>query len=175
MVHLNTDGLEPLQMTHRVCSKFYSADTGGFLLLEGFPEPKTWPQNLQSLITVSDLHDRPHPLRIIPYNQYIHPPKDRLYMLECKHNSIDNKFQSFLKDSSLPAHQVLESIGRVRSLTVFPWTVGWPGVWLLLGDDCFKPLRMLLQPTNGEPPVLKTLMVSWVELKERLETTLVHV
>lgn len=46
MVHLNTDGLEPLQMTHRVCSKFYSADTGGFLLLEGFLELKTWPQNL---------------------------------------------------------------------------------------------------------------------------------
>lgn len=179
MIHLKEDKLEPLeplQMTHLVRSSLYFADSGDFLLLEG---ENTWPQYLQSRIIVSHLPCEPRPLRIIPENRYIHPSKDRTYILNREYNSIDismYKFQSLGDSSSLPAYQAIESIATVNGLTVFPSTVGWrPEVWLLLGEDYSKRLKLLLQPTNGAAPVLKTLMVSWNELRERLETTLMPV
>ena len=173
MIHLEKDKsvpLEPLQLTHRVSSKLYFADTGDFLLLEG--------ENHQSRIIVSDLPYPSQPLRVIPADRYIHPSKDRSYMLGCRPTSIDitmYKFESLAKDRSLPAYQALESTAKVEPLTVFPSTIGWPSAWLLLGDDYNKPLRMLLQPKNSEPIVMKTLMVSWNELRARLETTLTPV
>ena len=96
--------LEPVQLTDSVCSKLYFADTGDFLLLEG-------PYH-ESRIIVSDLPHQPQPLRVISENQYIHPSKDRSYLLECKYTSIGitmYKFQSLTKDARLPSHQALES------------------------------------------------------------------
>lgn len=173
MIHLNQDQavpLEPLQMTQHVCSKLYFADTGDFLLLEG--------QYQKSRIIVSDLPYRSQPLCVIPDRRYMHPSKDRSYILERMYNSIRitmYKFQSLPKDSSLPAYQALESTAKVEHLTVFPSTIRQPNVWLLLGEDYSMPLRVLLQPTTGEPLVMKTLTVSWDELRERLETTLTPV
>ena len=173
VLHLQKDQavpLEPLQMTQHVCSKLYFADTGDFLLLEG--------QYQRSRIIVSDLPYQSQPLFVIPDRRYMHPSKDRSYELERMHDSITitmYKFQSLPEDSSLPAYQALESTAKVEHLTVFTSTIGWPNVWLLLGEDYSKPLRVLLQPTNGEPLVMKTLMVSWDELRERLETTLTPV
>ena len=170
MIHLSKDesvALEPLQLTHSVCSKLYFADTGDFLLLEG--------TNHQSRIIVSDLPYQSQPLRVIPENRNIHPSKDRSYVLDCGYTSIDitmYKFRSLANHASLPAHQVLESTAKVERLTVFPSTMKSPKAWLLLGEDYSKPLRILLHPTNGEPILMKTLMVSWDELRERLETTL---
>ena len=49
IVHLKKDEfvpLEPLQMTNRVRSKLYVAETGDFLLLEGFTEQDVWPREL---------------------------------------------------------------------------------------------------------------------------------
>ena len=173
MIILNKDETTPLesvQLTDSVCSKLYFADTGDFLLLEG-PYHK-------SRIIVSDLPYQPQPLRVIPENRYIHPTKDRSYLLECRYTSIGitmYKFQSLAKDASLPAFQALESTAKVERLTVFPSTIGWSKAWLLLGEDYSKPLRVVLHPTNGEPLMMKTLMVSWDELRERLETTLTPV
>ena len=170
MIHLEKDEsvpLEPLQLTHRVSSKLQFADTGDFLLLEG--------ENHQSRIIVSALPYQSQPLRVIPADRYIHPSQDRSYMLGCRPTSIDitmYKFESLAKDRSLPAYQALESTTKVERLTVFPSTIRWPSAWLLLGDDYNKPLRMLLQPKNSEPIVMKTLMVSWNELSARLEMTL---
>ena len=162
--------VEPVQLTDNVYSKLYFADTGDFLLLEG-PYQK-------GRIIVSDLPYQSQPLRVIPENQYIHPSKDRSYLLEYRYTSIDitmYKFQSLPKDASLPAYQALESTAKVERLTVFPSTIGRSKAWLLLGEDYSKPLRVVLHPTNGEPVMLKTLMVSWDELRERLETTLTPV
>ena len=173
MIILNKDEtmpLEPVQLTDSVCSKLYFADTGGFLLLEG-PDHK-------SRIIVSELPYQSQPLRVIPQDRYIHPSKDRSYVLECRYSSIDitmSKFQSHPKDASLPAYQALESTAKVERLTVFPSAIGRPKAWLLLGEDYSKPLKVVLHPTNGEPLMMKTLMVSWDELRERLETTLTPV
>ena len=173
MVILNKDETTPLesvQLTDSVCSKLYFADTGDFLLLEG-PYHK-------SRIIVSDLPYQSQPLRVIPENRYTHPTKDRSYLLECRYTSIGitmYKFQSLTKGASLPAYQALESTAKVERLTVFPSTIGWSKAWLLLGEDYSKPLKVVLHPTNGEPLMMKTLMVSWDELRERLETTLTPV
>ena len=174
MVNLNKDEkmpLEPVELTDSVYSKLYFADTGDFLLLEG-PYQK-------SRIIVSDLPYQSQPLRVIPENRYIHPSKDRSYLLECRYTfSIEitmYKFQSLPEDASLPAHQALESTAKVERLTVFPSNIGFPKAWLLLGEDYSKPLKVVLHPTNGEPLLMKTLMVSWDELRERLETTLTSV
>lgn len=173
IIHLDQDQvvpLKPLQMTQHVCSKLYFADTGDFLLLEGLYQ--------KSRIIVSDLPYQSHPLSVIPDNRYVHPSKDRSYILKRMYNSIKitmYKFKSLPEDSSLPAYQALESIAEVEPLTIFPSTTGWPNVWLLLSENYSKPLRVLLQPTNGEPLVMKTLTVSWDELRERLETTLTPV
>ena len=182
MIHLNKDEvvpLDPVQLTHLVRSKLYFADTGDFLLLEGLQEARAWPQTLQSRIVVSDLPHLPQPLRAMPANRYIHPSKDRSYIIHIKSNSIAitmYKLQSLTKDCRLPAHQAVESTARVESLTVLPSTLGtWPEVWLLLGEDYSKPLRLLIQPSKGRPPVMKTLLVSWDELRGRLETTLTSV
>ena len=170
MVYLNKDQampLELLQMTQRVCSTLYFADTGDFLLLEG--------HNQKSRIIVSDLPYQSQTLCVIPAHRYIHPSKDRSYVLTRKPHSIEitmYKFQELTKEDDLPAYQALESTASVENLTVFPSTIGRPEVWLFLGEDHSKPLKMLLQPTNGQPLIMKTLMVSWDELKERLETTL---
>lgn len=173
MINLNKDEtmpLEPMQLTDSVYSKLYFSDTGDFLLLEG-PYQK-------SRIIVSDLPYQSQPLRVIPENRHIHPSKDRSYRLESRYTSIEitmYKFQSLPKDASLPAHQVLESTAKVERLTVFPSNIRFPKTWLLLGEDYSKPLKVVLHPTNGEPLLMKTLMVSWDELRERLETTLTHV
>lgn len=173
MFHLSKDQavpLEPVQMTQQVCSKLCFADTGDFLLLKG--------QDQKSRIIVSDLPYQSQPLCVIPDNQHVHPSKDRSYILNSHSNSIDismNRFQNLAHGDALPAYQDLQSTSKVESLTVFPSTMGWPNVWLLLGDDYSKPLRVLLQPTNGEPLVMRTLTVSWDELRERLETTLTPV
>ena len=173
MISLNKDEkmpLEPVQLTDSVYSKLYFADTGDFLLLEG-PTHK-------SRIIVSDLPYQSQPLRVIPENRYIHPSKDRSYLLERRHTSIGitmYKFQSLTEDPSLPAHQALESTAKVERLTVFPSNIGFPKAWLLLGEDYSKPLRVVLHPTNGEPLLMKKLMVSWDELSKRLETTLTPV
>ena len=173
MIHLNKDQavpLEPLQMTQHLCSKLYFADTGDFLLLEG--------QYQKRRIIVSDLPYQSQPLRVIPHNRYIHPSKDRSYVLENNNYSIEitmYKFQELAKEGGLPAYQALESTAKVENLTVFPSTVGRPVVWLFLGEDYSKPLKMLLQPTNGQPLVMKTLTVSWDGLRERLEMTLTPV
>ena len=173
MIILNKDEttpLEPVQLTDSVCSKLYFADTGDFLLLEG-PYHK-------SRIVVSDLPYQSQPLRVIPENRCIHPTKDRSYLLECRYTSIGitmYKFQSLTKGASLPAYQALESTAKVERLTVFPSTVGWSKAWLLLSEDYSEPLKVVLHPTNGEPLMKKTLMVSWNELRERLETTLTPV
>ena len=173
MISLNKDEkmpLEPVQLTDSVCSKLYFADTGDFLLLEGLYQ--------KSRIIVSDLPYQSQPLRVIPENRYIHPSKDRSYLLQYRYTSIDMtmyKFQSLPKDANLPAHQALESTAKVERLTVFPSKIGSSKAWLLLGEDYSKPLRVVLHPTNGEPLLMKTLMVSWDELRERLETTLTPV
>ena len=170
MINLNKDEkmpLEPVQLTDSVYSKLYFADTGDFLLLEG-PHQK-------SRIIVSDLPYQPQPLRVIPENRKIHTSKDRSYLLECRYTSINitmYKFQSLSRDARLPAHQALESTAKVERLTVFPSNIGLPKAWLLLGEDYSKPLKVVLLPTNGEPLVVKTLMVSWDDLRERLEATL---
>ena len=173
MISLHKDEkmpLEPVQLTDSVYSKLYFADTGDFLLLEG-PYQK-------SRIIVSDLPYQSQQLRVIPENRYIHPSKDRSYLLECRYTSIEitmYKFQSLPEDASLPAHQALEGTAKVERLTVFPSNIGFPKTWLLLGDDYSKPLKVVLHPTNGEPLLMKTLMVSWDELRERLESTLTPV
>ena len=169
MIHLNEDRLvpmEPLQMTRRICPKLHVAETGDFLVLED--------RYMESRIIVSDLPYQSQPLCVIPEDRYIHASKDRSYMLECRYGSIMitmYKYQGLVKDTVLPTSQALESTAKVKSLTVFPSTMGRPKAWLLLGVDYAKPLRVLLNPTNGESIVVKTLMVSWNQLKERLETT----
>ncbi len=174
--------LEPLQMTHLVRSKLCFADTGDFIVLEGFPD--TWTQMLGSRIIVSDIPCQPRPLSVISNYEHVHPSKDRSYILHRnKSNSITvtmYKFQSLAKENDLPAYQAVESTATVEHLTVLPstkgrWPDGWPDVWLLLGEDYSKPLRLLMQPSNGESPVMKTLLVSWDQLRERLETTLTPV
>ena len=173
VIDLNTHQampLNPLQITEHVYSKLYFADTGDFLLLEG--------QYQKSRIIVSDIPCPPQPPCVIADDLYIHPSKDRSYILKCMQNSIGitmYKFRNLAQEDSLPAHQALESTARVENLTVFPSTIGRPKIWLFLGEDYSKPLRMLLQPGNGEPLVMKTLMVSWDEVRERLETTLMPV
>ncbi len=179
-LHLKKDELvrlETLQMTHLVRSKLCFADTGSFLVLEGFPDNST--QILGSRIIISDLPCQSRPLSVISSEGYIHPSKDRSYILDRKSISIMvtmYKFQSIAKESILPAFQAVESTATVEDLTVLPWTKGrWLDVWLLLGEDYSKPLRLLMQPSNGEPPVMKTLLVSWDQLRERLEMTLTPV
>ena len=173
IINLNEDRimpLEPMQLMDSVCSKLYFADTGDFLLLEG-PYQK-------SRVIVSDLPYQSQPLHVIPKNRYIHPTKDRSYLFECGYTSIGitmYKFKSLTKDASLPAYQALESTAKVERLTVSPSNIGFPEAWLLLGEDYSKPLKIVLHPTNGEPLMMKTLMVSWDELRERLETTLIPV
>ena len=173
MIHLIEDrlvSLKPLQMTHRVCPKLYVADTGDFLFLEDL--------SVKSRIIVSDLPYQSKPLCVIRDNRHIHPSKDRSYMLHCKQDSIEismYKYQDLAKNSVLPAYQALGSTATVESLTVFSSTLGWPEVWLLLGEDYSKPMRMLLQHSKGESPVMKTLMASWDQLRERLEATLTPV
>ena len=85
------------------------------------------------------------------------------------------KFQSLTKDARLSSHQALESTAKVERLTVFPSTIGSPEAWLLLGEDYSKPVRVVLYPTDRGPHMMKTLMVLWNDLRERLETTLTPV
>ena len=173
MIHLHEDRvvpIEPLQVTHRICPKLYVADTGDFLLLEDLYH--------KSRIIVSDLPHQSKPLCVIRNKKYIHPSKNRSYELQYAQNSIEitmYKYQDPAKNSVLPAYQALESTATVENLTVFPSTLGLPGVWLLLGEDYSKPMRMLLQPSKGGSPVMRTLMASWDELRERLEGTLTPV
>ena len=84
------------------------------------------------------------------------------------------KFQSLANDSSLPAYQALESTAKIERLTVFPSNLLYPQIWLLLGEDYSKPLKVLLYKP-GEPLMLKTLIVSWDEVRTHLETTLTPV
>ena len=179
-MHLKKDELvrlEPLQMTNLVRSKLCFANTGNFLVLEGFPDNLR--QILGSRIIVSDLPCQSRPLSVLSSHGYIHPSKDHSYILDRKSNSITvtmYKFQSLAKESDLPAYQAVESTATVENLTVLPWTKGrWLDVWLLLGEDYSKPLRLLMQPSNGERPLMKTLLVSWDQLRERLEATLTPV
>ena len=162
--------LESVRLTDSVYSKLYFASSGDFLLLEG--------SNSQSRTVISDFPYQSQPLRVIPQDRDIHPSKDRSYLVRCQYTSINitmYKFQSIPKDASLPAYQALESTSNVESLTVFPSTFVRPKAWLLLGEDYSKPLKVVLYPTNGEPLMIKTLMVSWDELRERLEATLIPV
>lgn len=133
---------------------------------------------MRSRIIVSDLPYQSQPLCVIPGDQYIHPFKEWPYMLECANGSIMitmYKYQGLAKDTVLPTYQALESTATVKSLMVFPSTMEEPKAWLLLGADYSKPLRVLLNPTNGESLVMRTLMISWDQLRERLETTLTPV
>lgn len=169
-IYLDEDKLVPvesLQITQRIWSKPQVAETGDFLLLED--------RDMRSRIIVLDLPYSSQPLSIIPSDRYIHPSKDRSYMLEYMYRSIMitmYKYQDVTKKSVLPAHQELESTAGVENLTVFPSTIGRSQAWLLLGEDHSKPLRVWRKPRDGEPLVIRTLIVSWDLLRKRLESTL---
>ncbi len=149
-------------MMHRPRSKLFTADTGNFLLLEGFQNHASG-HNLSKAASSSHLPCQSLPACAIRESRYTRPSKDPSQTLDRKYISISltrHKFQSLAKDSSPPAYQTLEILPNLKA---WPCSlpIDWPGVLLLLGKDCSKPLKMLLQPTNGESLAMKTLMVLW--------------
>ncbi|MCJ1423805.1 hypothetical protein MMC29_001690 [Sticta canariensis] len=176
MVHLNDKNTVPLKkllVDHHILSEIHIAASGDFAFLEEYQYKF---QGTKDRLIVSNISYPPIPLRIMTQDQFEHPSKDRCYMLTAKPSSVAVTMYRFrtdaVGDDTLPVHQTVESYSEVQHITAWPSTLGSPKVWLLLGEDYSAPMKLLLGPTKQGPPVIKTLVLTWDELRDQLETSL---
>lgn len=176
MVHLDNNTmipLENLQIERQISWELRIADSGDFIFLG---ENQFRYQRMQGRLIVSNIPCPPTPLRIITKDRIVHPSKDRCYMLTAQPTSVAVTMYRFQTDAvdagTLPVYQTVESSSKVEQITAWPSTRGWPDAWLLLGEDYSAPMKLLLGPNNQGPPVIKTLVMTWDELRDQLETTL---
>lgn len=179
MVHLDNNTTVPLENLHveyQISSELRIADSGDFIFLG---ENQIRSQGIQGRLIVSNFPCQPTPLRIITRDWIAHPSKDRCYILTAQPTSVAvtmYRFQTDAVDSgTLPVYQTVESSSKVERITAWPSTCGWPTVWLLLGEDYSAPMKLLLGPNEQGPPIIKTLVMTWDELRDQLETTLMPI
>ena len=176
MVHLHdktTVSFKKLIVDHLISPEINIAASGDFTFLE---KSHYIYQVAKNRLIVSNISCPPIPLRIMTEDQFVHPSKDRCYMLTAKPSSVAVTMYRFrpaaVADDTSPVYQTVESSSKVEHISAWPTRLGWPKIWLLLGDDYSAPMKLLLGPNEHGPPMIKTLVLTWAELRDQLEARL---
>ena len=175
VVYLNDDttvGIESPNWQDKFRPRLQISDCGTFTYLDGASHKA---DDTKSRLLVSHLKCTERRLLSISTGQAAHPSLDRCYQLETGNGAaaIGLSMYTFTSDENsdtFPRLQVSEHCARISGLSFVPAEFGWYlRTWLLLGLDHSQPLRLLLFPQNGRPPVLRTLLHSWNDVVQELE------
>ena len=176
VIHLDTDiivGIESPNLHDSFRPRLKISDCGTFAYLDGASHKAN---DTKSRLLVCNFSCTERRLISISSTQAAHPSLDRCYELDIGNGAaaIGLSMYTFTFDKGgekFQQHQVSVHRARISALSFIPAEFGWSvRVWLLLSEDYSQPLRLLLFPHNGRPPVLRTLRHSWNDVVKELES-----
>ena len=149
------------------------SDCGTFTYLDKAERQRS---DTMTRLLVSKLDCAERRLVSISSKQAAHPNLSRCYELNVGPGAtaIGLSMYTFTFDQTgvqFPQLQISVHCARIGALSFVPAELAWPmNVWLLLNQDYSQPLRLLLFPRDGRPPVLRTLVHSWNDVVKELES-----
>jgi hypothetical protein len=168
----NTVDIESPKLQDSFRPRLQISDCGTFTYLDGASHKAN---DTKSRLLVSNLTCTERRLLSISSKQAAHPTLDRCYQLDTGNGAaaIALSMYTFTFDEmsdKFPRLQVSVHRARIGCLSFVPAKFGWSlRAWLLLSQDHSQPLRILLFPQSGRPPVLRTLLHSWNDVVKELE------
>lgn len=175
VVYLDDDttlGIDSPNMQGSFRQRLQISDCGTFTYLDGGSHEAN---DTKSRLLVSNLAFTETRLLSISSEKVAHPTLDRCYELDTGKGAtaIGLSMYTFTSDEmsdKFPRLQVSVHHARVGGLSFIPHELGWSfKTWLLLNQDHSQPLKLLLFPRNGRPPVLRILLHSWNDVVKELE------